>query len=74
LRPLDGVSRVAAPTVWSHSALVTLLADSDTGTLEFQQEMVEILAMMGDEVRVEAAPVVRVPGLGACLGPFLVTG
>lgn len=51
LRPLNGVPRVAAPTVWSHSVLVTLLADSDTGTLESQQEMIEILAMERDVVR-----------------------
>jgi hypothetical protein len=45
---LDAVPRVPAPTAWSHSVIVTLLADSDTGTLEFEQEMVEILAMEGD--------------------------
>jgi hypothetical protein len=45
---LDRVPRVAAPIVWSHSVLVTLLADSDTGTLEFEQKMVETSAMEGD--------------------------
>lgn len=72
--PLDAVPRVPAATVWSHAVIVTLLADSDTATLDFDQEMVEILAMDGDAVQAEAAPVVRVPGLGACLGPFRVPG
>jgi hypothetical protein len=44
--------------------------DSDADTLDFEQEVVEILAMEGDAVRAEAAAVIRVPGLGTCLGPF----
>ena len=47
-----------------------MLADSDTGTLEFEQEVIEILAMDGEAVLAEAATVIRIPGLGACLGPF----
>jgi len=68
--PLEAVRRAPAPTAWSHSTLVTLLADSDTGTLEFEQEMIEILAMEGDIVLAEAATVIRIPGLAPCLGPF----
>jgi hypothetical protein len=68
--PLDAVARVPTPTVWSHSTIVTLLADSDSGTLVFEQEMVEILAMEGEAVQLEVASVVRIPGLGPCLGPF----
>jgi hypothetical protein len=68
--PFDAVRRAPTPTAWSHSTLVTLLADSETGTLEFEQEMVEILAMEGDRVRAEVAAVVRIPGLAPCLGPF----
>jgi hypothetical protein len=68
--PLDAVPRVSTPTVWSHSTVVTVLADSDADTLVFEQEVVEILAMEGDAVRAEAAAVIRVPGLGMCLGPF----
>jgi hypothetical protein len=49
---------------------VTLLADSDTGTVEFEQEMVEILAMDGEMVLAEAAAVIRIAGLPPCLGPF----
>ena len=68
--PFDAVRRAPAPTVWSHSTLVTLLADSDTGTVEFEQEMVEILAMEGEMVLAEAAAVIRIAGLPPCLGPF----
>ena len=68
--PLDAVQRVPTPTAWSHTTLVTLLADCDTGTVEFEQEMVEILAMEGEMVLAEAAAVIRVPGLAPCLGPF----
>ena len=68
--PLDAVRRAPAPTAWSHSTLVTLLADSDTGTVEFEQEMVEILAMEGETVLAEAATVIRIPGFSPCLGPF----
>jgi hypothetical protein len=68
--PCDVVARVTTPTVWSHSAIVTVLADSGQDTLEFEQEVVEILAMDGEAVLAEAAAVIRVPGLGVCLGPF----
>jgi hypothetical protein len=68
--PFDAVRRAPAPTVWSHGTSVTMLADSETGTVEFEQEMVEILAMDGETVLAEAAAVIRIPGLGPCLGPF----
>ncbi len=56
--PLDAVARVSTPTAWSHSTIVTLLADSETGTVAFEQEMVEVLAMEGEAVLVEAATVI----------------
>jgi hypothetical protein len=68
--PFDAIPRAARPTVWSHSTFVTLLADSHTGTVEFEQEMVEILGMDGDIVLAEAAALIRIPGLAPCLGPF----
>jgi hypothetical protein len=49
--PLDAVPRVSTPTVWSHSTVVSVLTDSDAETLEFEQEVIEILAMEGDAVR-----------------------
>jgi hypothetical protein len=68
--PLDAVTEVSTPTVWSHSTVVTLLAESDSGTLEFEQEVIEILAIEGETVLAEAAAAIRIPGLGVCLGPF----
>jgi hypothetical protein len=68
--PFDAIRRAPRPTVWSRSTLVTLLADAQTGTVEFEQEMVEILAMDGEMVLGEAAAVIRIPGVGPCLGPF----
>ena len=68
--PFDAISRAPRPTVWSHSTLVTLLADSRTGTVEFEQEMIEILAMDGEMVLAQAATVIRIAGLPPCLGPF----
>jgi hypothetical protein len=68
--PCAAVTRAARPTVWAHSTVVSLLAESDAGTLEFEQEMIEILGMEGEAVLAEAAAVLRIPGLGVCLGPF----
>jgi hypothetical protein len=68
--PLDAVARVSTPTAWSRSTVVTLLADCETGTVEFEPEMVEILAMEGEAVLAEAGAVIRIPGLPPCLGPF----
>jgi hypothetical protein len=39
-------------------------------TIEFDQEMVEILAMEGDAVLAQAAAVIRIAGMARCLGPF----
>ena len=68
--PLEAVRRAPTPTAWSHVTLVTLLADCETGPLEFDQEMVEILAMEDETVLAEAAAVIRIPGFAPCLGPF----
>ena len=68
--PLDAIRRAPTPTVWTHSTLVILLAECVSGTVEFEQEMVEILAMDGATVFAEAAAVIRIPGLAPCLGRF----
>ena len=68
--PLDVVRRVQRPTAWSHTAMATFLADTETGAEEFDQEVVEILAMDDDDVLAEAAFVIRISGLAPCLGPF----
>jgi hypothetical protein len=68
--PLHAVGRTRHAVAWARSAIVTLLADSESGTLAFQQEIVEILAVDGADVLAEAATVVRIPGCPPCLGRF----
>lgn len=68
--PFDAVPRAPRPTAWAHSTTLTLLTDSEAGTVQYDQEAVEILAMEGTDVLVECAFVVRVGGLPPCLGPF----
>ena len=68
--PLQAVGRTWHAVAWARTADVTLLADSDSGTVAFQQEIVEIIGVEGDDVLAEAAPVVRIPGFPPCLGRF----
>lgn len=68
--PFDAVRRARQPTAWTHSTVVTMLTDSARGTVEYEQEAVEILAMAGSDILVECAFVVRSIGLPPCLGPF----
>lgn len=68
--PLDTVRRVRQPTAWAHEAVLILLADTDTGTDQYEQAVVEILAMEDTEVLAEFAVVVRIEGFPPCLGPF----
>jgi len=50
--------------------VITVLADSEGGTVQYEQEVVEILAMDDSDVLAEFAFVVRICGLPPCLGPF----
>jgi hypothetical protein len=68
--PFDAVQRARRPTAWAHPAVVTVLSDSDAGTIEYEQEVVEILAMDDSDVLAEFAYVIRIGGLPPCLGPF----
>ena len=68
--PLEAVERANWPTAWAHSAVITVLCDSEAGTVEYEQEVVEILAMDGSDVLAEYAYVARIPGFPPCLGPF----
>jgi hypothetical protein len=68
--PLEAVTQLRDATAWSHGASVTLLVDHDSGTTAIEQEMVEVLAVEDEVVLAQAAAVIRIPGLGACLGPF----
>ena len=68
--PFDAVTWAEHPTAWAHATVLTMLADSESGTVQYDQEAVEILAMEGNDVLVECAFVIRVAGLPPCLGPF----
>jgi hypothetical protein len=68
--PLKAAGRPPDPILWARSDVVTLLADSHSGPIEFEQEIIEILGVEDDDVLAEVAFVVRIPGLPPCLGPF----
>jgi hypothetical protein len=68
--PLEAVGHLPDATAWSHSASVTLLVDHAAGTTAIEQEMVEVLAVEDETVLAQAAAVIRIPGVGVCLGPF----
>jgi hypothetical protein len=68
--PFDAVRWARRPTAWAHGAVLTLIADTETGTDHYEQEVVEILAMEKTEVVAECACVIRIDGVPPCLGPF----
>jgi hypothetical protein len=68
--PLAVADRMRTPAVWARSETATLLADSPSGSVAYEQEIVEILAVEDDDVLAEAAAVVRIPDLPPCLGRF----
>jgi hypothetical protein len=68
--PISAVPETVRPTAWCHRAIITLLTDTDTGTVAHDQEIVEVLVSDCDEIIAEAAVVVRIPGFPPCLGRF----
>ena len=68
--PLSVAEQVTHPTAWCRADVTIRLVDTPTGTLGYEQEIVEVLAVDGDEVLAEAALVARAPGLPPCLGGF----
>jgi hypothetical protein len=68
--PLPHAGPVDGAVAWARSENVTLLIDSDRETVAVDQEVVEILAVDGDDVLAEAACVVRITNLPPCLGRF----
>ena len=68
--PLPWTDPVDGAVAWARSENVTLLLDSGGATVAVEQEIVEILAVDGDEVLAEAACVVRITDLPPCLGRF----
>jgi hypothetical protein len=68
--PFDAVRRTRQPTAWSHSTFLSVHAGSDSDPVQYEQEIVEILALDDSDVLAECAFVVRIDGLPPCLGPF----
>jgi hypothetical protein len=68
--PLPSADQIDGAVAWARRQTVTLLVDSDDETVAIQQEIVEILAVDGDEILAEAACVVRIKDLPPCLGRF----
>jgi hypothetical protein len=68
--PLALAENTARPTAWCRGDVTLVLVDTDTETVGYEQEIVEVLAVDGDELLAEAAFVVRAPGLPPCLGRF----
>jgi hypothetical protein len=71
--PLDAVDAAPQPTAWTHSTFVTVLFDTEDGTVAREQEAIEILAMDDCDVLAEAAFIVRILDVPPCLGPFWST-
>jgi len=71
--PLTSARATTRPTAWCHSATLTLLNDTETGTVALEHEIVEVLVTDGEEIVAEAACVARIPGFPPCLGRFRST-
>lgn len=68
--PLAIAEETSQPTAWCRSDVTLVLVDTETGTVRYEQEIVEVLAVDGDDLVAEAACVARAPGLPPCLGRF----
>jgi hypothetical protein len=68
--PLAVAAETTRPTAWCRADVTMILIDTETGTVGYEQEIVEILAVAGDDLLAEAAFVARAPGLPPCLGRF----
>jgi hypothetical protein len=68
--PLAVAEDIAQPTAWCRGDVSLMLIDTAAETIGYEQEIVEVLAVDGDELLAEAALVARVPGFPPCLGRF----
>jgi hypothetical protein len=68
--PLAVAEHMARPTAWCHGDVSLMLIDAESETVGYEQEIVEVLAVDGDELLAEAALVARMPGFPPCLGRF----
>lgn len=68
--PLGFAGRPRKPMAWARSETATLFADFTSGSVAYEQEIVEILGVEEDDLVAEAACVVRIGDLPPCLGRF----
>ena len=68
--PLAVAQQTSRPTAWCPGDVTLILIDTETGPVGYEQEIVEVLAIDGDDLLAEAAFVARAPGLPPCLGRF----
>jgi hypothetical protein len=60
--------QTSRPTAWCRGDVTMILIDTETGTVGYEQEIVEVLAVDGDDLLAEAAFVARAPGLPRASG------
>jgi len=68
--PLAFAPPAAGPVAWCRSDTTLVLSDTEAGTVAYEQEIVEILVLDGDDLLAEAAFVARMRGFPPCLGRF----
>jgi hypothetical protein len=68
--PLAVAEHLTGPAAWCRRDVTLMLVGAETETVSYEQEIVEVLAVDGDELLAEAALVARVPGFPPCLGRF----
>ncbi len=68
--PLAIAEETNRPSAWCRGDVTMILIDTETGTVGYEQEIVEVLAVDGHDLLAEAAFVARAPGLPPCLGRF----
>ena len=72
--PLSAAAQMTQPTAWCRADVTMRVVETSTGTVSYEQEIVEVLAVHGDELLAGAALVARAPGLPPCLGGFQLIG
>jgi hypothetical protein len=68
--PLAFATPATGPVSWCRSDTTLVLSDTETGSVAYQQEIVAILVLDGDDLLAEFAFVARMPGFPPCLGRF----
>lgn len=69
--PLSVAGEATRATAWCRPDVTLVVVDTGIGDVRYEQEIVEVLVVVGGDILAEAAFVVRAPGLPPCLGQFL---